>query len=116
MGSEITYHQKLIFCRKEKQCRKCLAGIGHGPYWYAYRTVNGRTVQKYIGKTLPAGVDVQVTPSTATAYIRLVTLGQVRLEVRARGGTGTWYPIADASWKEPRGILLGALASTPGRT
>ncbi len=115
MGSPTTYHQKLIFCRKEKQCRKCRAGIGHGPYWYAYQTINDRTVQKYIGKNLPDGVDVQVTPPADTAYIRLFTLVQVRLEIRAWGGSGTWYPIADAIWKEPSGMLLGALASSPGR-
>ncbi len=30
------------------------AGEGHGPYWYLFRKINGKTVSKYIGKNLPA--------------------------------------------------------------
>jgi len=116
MRSPITYHQKLIFCGKEKQCQKCLAGIGHGPYWYAYETINGRTVQKYIGKHLPDGVDVQTAPTADAAYMRLFTLGQLCLEIRARGGSGAWYPLAETIWEEPSGTLLGALASSLERT
>lgn len=118
MGSSInpiTYHQKLIFCGKAKQCQTCLAGKGHGPYWYAYQTINGRTVQKYIGKHLPDGVDVQAAPAASAAYVRLLTLGQVCLEIRARGGSEAWYPLADTIWREPGGTLLGALASAPER-
>jgi DNA-directed RNA polymerase specialized sigma24 family protein len=46
------YYQQVVHCGK-KTCRKCRDGIGHGPYWYAYRYENGRIITTYIGKTLP---------------------------------------------------------------
>ncbi len=48
----IKYYQQVNFCGK-KNCRKCQEGIGHGPYWYSYQIVNGRTVSTYIGRELP---------------------------------------------------------------
>src|SRR5690348_11634749 len=53
MNSKITYHQQVSYCGKLR-CRRCREGIGHGPYWYAYQTVNGRTIRTYIGKNLPS--------------------------------------------------------------
>ena len=50
--SKITYHQQMSYCGKAR-CRKCRDGAGHGPYWYAYQTVNGRMKRTYIGKELP---------------------------------------------------------------
>jgi len=47
-----TYHQQVSYCGKPR-CKRCREGIGHGPYWYAYQTVNGRTTRTYIGKHLP---------------------------------------------------------------
>src|SRR5947209_16477818 len=56
MDDKVTYRQQVNFCGKPR-CRKCRDGIGHGPYWYAYRlTDTGRTVRTYIGKELPPGV------------------------------------------------------------
>ncbi|GAC1423053.1 MAG: hypothetical protein NVS4B1_14010 [Ktedonobacteraceae bacterium] len=52
MESKITYHQQMSYCGKAR-CGKCRTGIGHGPYWYAYQTVNGRVKRTYIGKELP---------------------------------------------------------------
>ncbi len=55
MQGKITYHQQVSYCGKAR-CNKCRAGIGHGPYWYAYQTRDGRTVRTYIGKKLPPEV------------------------------------------------------------
>lgn len=53
--SEVRYHLQTAFCGKPG-CRLCHAGTGHGPYWYAYQTIGGRTVRRYVGKTLPSPV------------------------------------------------------------
>lgn len=55
MQGKITYHQQISYCGKPR-CRKCSEGIGHGPYWYAYETIDGHTTRTYIGKQLPADV------------------------------------------------------------
>lgn len=34
-------------------CGKCNAACAHGPYWYAYRKVAGKTTKRYVGKTDP---------------------------------------------------------------
>lgn len=48
-----TYELRNVFCGK-KQCSKC----PHGPYYYLkFKLRTGRQVQKYLGKTLPAGVN-----------------------------------------------------------
>src|SRR5216683_7224971 len=67
-GSKITYHQQVSYCGKP-HCRRCRDGIGHGPYWYAYQTVHGRTVRTYIGKSLPPGVPEEqiATPVTVSS-------------------------------------------------
>jgi len=59
MDGKITYHQQMSYCGKAR-CRKCSDGVGHGPYWYAYQTVNGRVKRTYIGKELPAEAVVAV--------------------------------------------------------
>ena len=56
MESKITYHQQMSYCGKAR-CGKCRTGIGHGPYWYAYQTVNGRIKRTYIGKELPGDAE-----------------------------------------------------------
>jgi hypothetical protein len=48
-----TYIQEYVKCGK-RTCKNCSAGQGHGPYWYAYWTVEGKTRKQYIGKELPA--------------------------------------------------------------
>jgi DNA-binding SARP family transcriptional activator len=107
---KITYHQQVTYCGKPR-CRRCREGIGHGPYWYAYQTINGQTTRSYIGKDLPstvqAGLDTASVasgesfmavnfsafashathPSSAVeaenVVLRISTLGQFRLEQRA---------------------------------
>jgi DNA-binding SARP family transcriptional activator/Flp pilus assembly protein TadD len=58
MNSKVTYRQQFTRCGKER-CRKCKEGAGHGPYWYAYWSVNGRTVSKYIGIHLPGNLEIE---------------------------------------------------------
>lgn len=58
MSSKVTYRQQFTRCGKQR-CRKCKEGAGHGPYWYAYWSVNGRTVSKYIGKQAPENVVIE---------------------------------------------------------
>jgi len=62
MSSKITYRQQFTRCGKQR-CRKCKEGAGHGPYWYAYWSVNGRTVSKYIGIHLPENVEIETNES-----------------------------------------------------
>src|SRR5207237_3081511 len=62
MKSKITYRQQFTRCGKQR-CRKCKEGAGHGPYWYAYWSENGRTISKYIGIHPPAGIEL---PSAKT--------------------------------------------------
>src|SRR5205823_11286396 len=58
MSSKITYRQQYTRCGKER-CRKCKEGVGHGPYWYAYWSENGRTVSKYVGIHLPSDIEIK---------------------------------------------------------
>jgi len=51
MNDEV-YRQRYTVCGKAN-CRTCRDGKGHGPYWYAYRIVDGKTKQRYVGKSLP---------------------------------------------------------------
>jgi DNA-binding SARP family transcriptional activator len=122
-GNTITYRQQHSFCSKPG-CRKCRDGIGHGPYWYAYQVVQGRTVRTYIGKTLPDGVqieravDIPVAPSEspepATPLFRLLTLGQLRLETRGEGES--WQSVSDGGWRLPQArALLVCLVCAPER-
>jgi predicted ATPase len=84
MDDEVTYRQQISFCGKPR-CRKCQQGIGHGPYWYSYQVVDGRTVRTYIGKNLPPGVQVPpslISPSTkANSAKRQVSGLQQELQI-----------------------------------
>ena len=120
-GGKITYHQQVSYCGKPR-CRKCREGIGHGPYWYAYQTVNGRTIRTYVGKHLPeemkGAIDQAkgsvVAPELGDAVVRLYVLGQFRLEYRDE--QQQWKPVADAAMQHQRvRALLHCLISTPGR-
>ncbi|HET7637194.1 MAG TPA: DUF6788 family protein [Ktedonobacteraceae bacterium] len=124
MDGKVTYHQQVSYCGKPR-CRRCREGTGHGPYWYAYKVVNGRTIRSYIGKTLPPdiqasleGVQASPIPATTTsdlkiATIRIYTLGQFRLE-RRHGPD--WQTVTDAAWQHQRvRSLLGCLVSSPRR-
>jgi predicted ATPase/DNA-binding SARP family transcriptional activator len=121
---KVTYRQQINYCGKP-DCRRCREGRGHGPYWYAYQTVNGQTRRTYVGKQLPP--DIQVTdepdeqatdefPSVGpkTALLRILVLGQFRLERRSEQ---EWEPVTDSAWQQRRvRALLGYLLSSPGRT
>src|ERR671927_873197 len=96
MDGKITYHQQVSYCGKPR-CRRCREGIGHGPYWYAYQTINGRTVRTYVGKHPPAEMQDgrgEATESGVTnlagAVVRLYVLGQFRLERRSGQ---LWQPV-----------------------
>jgi DNA-binding SARP family transcriptional activator len=130
-NSKITYHQQVSYCGKPR-CRKCREGKGHGPYWYAYQTINGHTTRTYIGKNLPPGVQVmqesvpvnraeRVPPSTlpnlvadmSSARIRLFVLGQMRLERRQQR---QWQSVTDMAWQlQDVRALLGFLLCDPQR-
>jgi len=46
------FQLELVLCGNPR-CLKCKKlGPNHGPYWYAYKKHNGRTVSCYIGKEL----------------------------------------------------------------
>src|SRR5437764_643961 len=124
MDGKITYHQQVSYCGKPR-CRRCREGIGHGPYWYAYQTINGRTVRTYVGKQPPAeaqGIGVGEDTREAGAAdltdvtVRLYVLGQFTLERRDRLGGQRWQTVADASMQHSRvRSLLTCLISAPGR-
>ena len=123
MVSKITYHQQDSYCGKPR-CRRCREGTGHGPYWYAYQTINGRTVRTYVGKELPPELQAQATgvaeesseahaPEAASAMVRLYVLGQFTLE---RHNGQRWQAVTDASMQHQRvRSLLTCLISSPGR-
>jgi DNA-binding SARP family transcriptional activator/Tfp pilus assembly protein PilF len=120
-GSKITYHQQVSYCGKPN-CRRCREGIGHGPYWYAYQTINGRTIRTYVGKHPPAEMrgaieearGSPIAPDLAGAVVRLYVLGQVRLEYRNE--QQQWQPATDAAMQHQRvRALLHCLISSPGR-
>ncbi|HEU0002417.1 MAG TPA: DUF6788 family protein, partial [Ktedonobacteraceae bacterium] len=123
MDSKITYHQQVSYCGKPR-CRRCREGTGHGPYWYAYQTVNGRTVRTYVGKELPTELQAQATgvaeessepraSEVAGAVVRLYVLGQFTLE---RHNGQRWQAVTDASMQHQRvRSLLTCLISSPGR-
>ncbi|HJT55206.1 MAG TPA: AAA family ATPase, partial [Ktedonobacteraceae bacterium] len=73
MNGKVTYRQHVSFCGKP-QCRKCRDGIGHGPYWYAYQVVDGRSVRTYIGKHLPAETRVRENPPVELAPLEQADL------------------------------------------
>ena len=109
----VVYRLRTTFCGKPG-CRACREGKGHGPYWYAYRTIDGRTKKSYIGKSLPPELE-QEARRTDSTLIRLYTLGRVHLERRTRAVEGEWYAVKETSWSEPAQVLLAGLASSPER-
>ncbi|HYX48610.1 MAG TPA: DUF6788 family protein, partial [Ktedonobacteraceae bacterium] len=79
MSGKVTFRQQFTRCGKQR-CHKCKQGAGHGPYWYAYWSVNGRTVSKYLGKDPPEDVEfecatreLQQTHAIVDDAVRLTT-------------------------------------------
>lgn len=125
MNSKVSYHQQVSYCGKPR-CKRCREGVGHGPYWYAYQTVDGRTTRSYVGKHLPpeAQVAMGVTKQSPTAQeaereqstLRIYTLEQFRLERRNPRDPLEWQTVTDAPWQHQRvRALLGCLVSVGGR-
>jgi DNA-binding SARP family transcriptional activator/predicted negative regulator of RcsB-dependent stress response len=126
MNSKVTYHQQVSYCGKPR-CRKCREGTGHGPYWYAYQTIEGRTTRTYIGKHLPPEAQAAMEgqrdspPSVSAseqekALIRIYVLGQFRLERRSGRTTSDWETVTESAWQHQRvRALLGCLVSNSGR-
>ncbi|HEX9133593.1 MAG TPA: DUF6788 family protein, partial [Ktedonobacteraceae bacterium] len=79
MDDKVTYRQQMNFCGKPR-CRKCQQGTGHGPYWYSFKVVDGRTVRTYIGKNLPPGVQAPTSqkPPATTANPAAMRLADMR--------------------------------------
>src|SRR5260370_42438475 len=108
MNNKVTYRQQFTRCGKQR-CRKCKEGTGHGPYWYAYWSENGRTISKYIGIHPPADLEISANEETTSAPVkdippvqkspgplsadaadssptlRIYLLGQFRIERRSGG-------------------------------
>jgi DNA-binding SARP family transcriptional activator/Tfp pilus assembly protein PilF len=114
--AHVTYHQQVTWCGKPN-CRRCREGKGHGPYWYAYQTVDGRLKRSYIGKTLPESARAEIEsapPALRTqgdpACLRVYTLGQFRLERRSEGSG--FELVTDTAWQHQRvRSLLSCLVS-----
>jgi hypothetical protein len=55
----VIYRQQYVRCGKPT-CKKCAPhGPGHGPYWYGfYWDYQQSTKSFYVGKQLPAGVEL----------------------------------------------------------
>ncbi len=126
MNSKITYHQQVSYCGKPR-CRKCREGTGHGPYWYSYQTVEGKTTRTYVGKNLPPDVQASMEGTRdlpvplhkqeqEQALIRIYVLGQFRLERRSSRNMSEWQTVTDSAWQHQRvRALLGCLVSSAGR-
>ncbi len=143
MDGRVTYHQQVSYCGKPS-CRKCRQGVGHGPYWYAYHTVDGQTTRTYIGKRLPPEAQetlnaeeikkVEVGVLAADKHFVVPTSvaarsakerpinnsSSVRLYVLGqlrleRRSDAVWQTVIDTSWQQPRPrSLLAYLVSCRG--
>jgi predicted lipoprotein with Yx(FWY)xxD motif len=51
-------HFRQAYRKCRHRCPVCVAGPGHGPYWYAVQRVDGRQKWTYVGRQLPPGVEV----------------------------------------------------------
>jgi DNA-binding SARP family transcriptional activator len=122
MNEKVTYRQQFTYCGKAS-CSRCREGKGHGPYWYAYISKNGQTVRKYVGRKLPAGIEIATQENRDTFIVDLANahsplfkvyqLGQFRLERR----TGhEWQAVTNAAWQHRNvRMLLAYLVHSPGR-
>lgn len=66
--TQVGYRLQTAYCGKAS-CKRCRAGEGHGPYWYAYQQINGQSVRRYVGKVLPVEAErAQVIALPASDY------------------------------------------------
>src|SRR5436309_4863841 len=123
----IAYRQQFTRCGKQR-CRKCKEGEGHGPYWYAYWSENGRTKTKYVGVRLPPDLELAqqaltgeeenathslLAPTTPTPVLRVYLLGQFYVEYKSGN---EWCSVDSQVWQHRRArSLLGCLLSSPNR-
>lgn len=86
MNGKVTYRQQYTRCGKQR-CRKCKEGAGHGPYWYAYWSENGRTISKYIGIQAPEEVALKQITELDEGYagIRADSMQMTRQTVPISG-------------------------------
>lgn len=92
MNNKVTYRQQFTRCGKQR-CRKCKEGAGHGPYWYAYWSENGRTISKYIGIHLPAGVEL--TPAASIANHRQSPASELDASVAASTDSSARHTLSE---------------------
>src|ERR1700694_925797 len=92
MQNKVTYRQQFTRCGKQR-CRKCKEGAGHGPYWYAYWSENGRTISKYIGKYPPS--DLEGTTNEASKG--LPSIEEAEVAFAGRASSGSEYPRTQSS-------------------
>lgn len=121
MNNKVTYRQQFTRCGKQR-CRKCKEGAGHGPYWYAYWSENGRTISKYIGIHPPP--DLEIT--TGEAYKGLPLRAEAEVVLVNNANTISEYahiqdkeltrtPVNDTPpvQKSPEPLLGNAAGSNP---
>ncbi len=52
-----TLRLEMVKCGKTR-CKKCEKGPSHGPYWYLYYRRHGKLTSRYVGKRVPAELEV----------------------------------------------------------
>jgi predicted ATPase/DNA-binding SARP family transcriptional activator/Tfp pilus assembly protein PilF len=123
MNRKVTYRQQYTRCGKPR-CLKCKEGAGHGPYWYAYWSENGRTISKYIGIHPPAEIaekkqpvllvrkekDAEAKGSSVSSLKKAPVSRKSQQEApvgEARKGQANVAPDSSASQAPLRAYLLG---------
>ena len=87
------YRQQFVRCGKEG-CKRCAAGPGHGPYWYAVWRDGGRVRSRYIGKNLPDGAEGSVLEAAPL--------------IEAKRAAAPGWPKRVASGSEPDSLAIAA--------
>ena len=123
----ITYQLQYRKCGKPS-CGTCKRGSGHGPYWYAYWSENGRTKTRYIGVHHPPDLEPAqqdltgegenashnlLARATPDPVLRVYLLGQFYVEHKSGE---EWCRVDPALWQHRRArSLLGCLLSSANR-
>jgi DNA-binding SARP family transcriptional activator len=130
-GTPVKYRREYRKCGKSG-CELCASGDGHGPYWYAYWTEDGRRRRRSLGSTLPEGVSVPEDAPSSSDVLGVPAetaegqsagnddeiAGDAALRVRTLGGFAVnagGRDISPALWAEqPRvALLFGCLLRAP---